>query len=124
MVRAERPSISEVAVASFDGSSPRQLVRIAADHTWADKPRWAPDGRALYFISRRPGSFLNLWAVRFDADRGTPVGEPRALSAFDSPALYISPDLQTAQMDVSPQHAVLSMKSVSGSIWMLDGVDR
>ena len=71
-----------------------------------------------------PDRTFNLWAARFDADRGKPVGEPRALSTFDSPALHISPLLQQAQMDVSPQHVVLTMRSVSGSIWMLDDVGR
>ena len=43
---------------------------------------------------------------------------------FDSPTLAISPDLARSEMDVSARHAVLTMKAVSGSIWMLDNVDR
>ena len=62
---------------------------------WPDKPRWAPDGRTLYFISRRPTSYFNLWAVRFDPERGTPIDEPYALTQFDSPSLVISPDIAT-----------------------------
>jgi hypothetical protein len=69
-----------------------------------------------------PGT--RLGGVRFDADRGAPVGEPFTLTAFDSPALHISPHVQRAEMEVSAQHVVLTMKSVSGSIWMLDGIDR
>jgi hypothetical protein len=38
--------------------------------------------------------------------------------------MFISPHLVTAGMDVSSQHAVLTIKNVSGSIWMLDNVDR
>jgi len=32
----------------------------------------------------------------------------------------ISPDLSRSEMDVSARHALLTMKTVSGSIWMLD----
>jgi hypothetical protein len=84
-----------------------------------DKPKWAPDGRALYFISQRPTSYFDLWAVRFDPDRGTPVGQPFALSQFDTPSRVISQDIARAEMDVSSRHAVLTIKTVSGSIWML-----
>ena len=80
---------------------------------WPDKPRWAPDGRTLYFISRRPTWSFNLWAVRFDPERGTPVDEPFALTQFDSPSLVISPDMARSEMDVSSRHAVLTMKTVT-----------
>ena len=113
-----------IGVAPADGSQPDRWTRIAPDHAEPDKPRWASDGRTLYFISRRPTSYFNLWAVRFDPERGKPVGQPFALTQFDTPALFISPDLQTSQMDISARHAVLTMKTVSGSIWMLDNVDR
>jgi hypothetical protein len=53
-----------------------------------------------------------------------PVGDPFQLSAFDSPSLHISEDISRAEIDVSATDVVLTMKSVSGSVWMLDGVDR
>jgi Tol biopolymer transport system component len=123
-IKSDRPGNPELVVAPADGSHPERWIRVAADHTWPDKPRWAPDGRILYFLSRRPTSYLNLWAVRFDPERGTPVGEPYVLTTFDSPSLVISPDVQRAEMDVSSRHAILTMKTTSGSIWMLDNVDR
>jgi hypothetical protein len=93
-------------------------------HTWPDKPRWASDGRTLYFLSRRPTSYFNLWAIRFDPERGTPVDQPFALTRFDSQTLVISPDMTHSDMDVSSRHVVLTMKTVTGSIWMLDNVDK
>lgn len=114
----------EIGVAPADGSHPDRWTRIASDHSHPDKPRWAPDGRTLYFISRQPTSYFNLWAVRFDPERGTPVGEPYALTQFDSPSMVIEPESIRSEMDVSARHAVLMMKTVSGSIWMLDHVDR
>ena len=123
-IRTDRPSNTELVVAPADGSRPERWVRVAADHAWPDKPRWAADGRTLYFLSRRPTSYLNLWATRFDPERGTSVGEPYALTQFDSPSLIISPDVTRSEMDVSLSHAVLTMKTTAGSIWMLDNVDR
>ena len=40
---------------------------------WADKPRWSPDGRTIYFVSRRVTGFLNVWGIRFDQTKGEPV---------------------------------------------------
>lgn len=120
----DRPSGLELIVAPAGGSPPERWTRVAADHIWPDKPRWAPDGRTLYFISRRPSSYFNLWGVRFDPGRGKPSGQPFALSAFDSPSMFISPQLVTAEMGISSRHAVLTIKNVSGSIWMLDNVDK
>jgi serine/threonine protein kinase/Tol biopolymer transport system component len=120
----KQPGTSELMIAPAQGSPPDRFTRVAADHAWPDKPRWARDGKRLYFISRRPGPHFNLWAVAFDPDRGVPVGKPFQLTAFDSPTLHISSDLARAEMDVSATDVVLTMRSVSGSVWMLDGVDR
>jgi Tol biopolymer transport system component len=122
--RNDSSDTTEMFVAPADGGPPDRWTRIASDHAWPDKPRWAPDGRTLYFISRRPAGYFNVWAVRMDPERGRPVGDPFALSSFDSPDLYISPYLERAEMDVSARHILLTMKSVSGSIWMLDHVDK
>ena len=95
-------------------------TRVAADHPSADKPRWAPDGRTIYFLSRRLSSYLNLWGIRFDPVSGVPVGAPYALTSFDSPRMMISPHIDRAETAISASYAVLTMTSVSGSIWMVD----
>jgi eukaryotic-like serine/threonine-protein kinase len=122
--KADAPDTVEMYVAPAEGGPPDRWTRLASDHTWPDKPRWAPDGRTLYFISRRPAGYFNVWALGFDPERGVPVGEPFAVSSFDSPGLYISPYLERAEMDVSARHIVLTMRTVSGSVWMLEDVDR
>jgi hypothetical protein len=65
-----------------------------------------------------------LWALPFDPERGIPLGTAFALTSFDSPNMLISSDISYSEMDVSARHVVLTMKTVSGSIWMLDNVDR
>jgi hypothetical protein len=117
----DRPGTLELAVARRDLLD--RWTTVARDHPWPDKPRWAPDGRRLYFVSRRPSSFFNLWAVQFDPQTGS-AGEPFALSSFDAPSLFVSPEIATAEIGVSAQHAVLTMRSVRGNIWMLDNIDR
>jgi hypothetical protein len=120
--RADRPGENELVVAP--ASDPSRWTRVAADHRWPDKPRWAPEGRTLYFMSRSPRSYFNLWGVRFDPQRGVPIAEPFALSDFTSPRFMISPHIDRTEMSVSSREAILTMESVSGNIWMLDNVDR
>ena len=73
-----------------EGAPPADWIRIAADHPWADKPRWAPNGRLLYFISNQGSPYFNLWAIRFDPDRGIPMGDPFQLTRFDTSGLGLT----------------------------------
>jgi Tol biopolymer transport system component len=88
-----------------------------------DKPRWAPGGRALYFLTSR-GGFYNLAGIRFDPDRGVAAGPPFEVTHFSSPSLIISPFLNRSEMSIAARRAVLPMVSSTGSIWMLDNVDK
>ena len=106
------------------GTPPEQWVRIAPDHEWPDWPRWGSDGKTVFFISKGPTSHLNLWAAQFDPERGQPIGEPFALTHFDSSKMAISPYMDYSYLATSPRRAVLPMLTVSGSVWMLENVDR
>ena len=55
---------------------------------------------------------------------GVVVGEPVQLTHFDSPSFKISPAMSSTEMDVGGGKVFLTMESTSGSIWMLDNVDR
>jgi hypothetical protein len=94
------------------------------DHIWPDKPRWSRDGRTLFFLSRHPTSRFNLWATRFDPDRGTTIGAPFPLTSFEAPNLMISPYIDTLELGLAAEQVVLPMLTVTGSIWMLENVDR
>ena len=118
------PTPLEIFVSPAEGAAPDKWTRMAAGHARPDKPRWAPDGRIVYFVSSISGLRFDLWGQQFDPERGAPVGEPFEVRAFDAPDLYISPHVERAEMDVSAEHVVLPMRSVSGSIWMLENVDR
>ncbi len=92
---------------------------VAADHPWPDKPRWSPDGRTIYFVSRSGSGYFALWGVRFDPERGVQAGAPFLVKAFDSPRWHIDPDLTPMEMGVAKGVLALPMRSVKGSIWLL-----
>jgi Tol biopolymer transport system component len=122
-----------IAVTPIEGSPSDRWLRIAPTHSWVDKPRWSPDGRLLYFVSREHKDVFNLWATRFDPDSGRPIGEPFEVTHFDStvwevapgaPRQRLSPEVPDGEIGISTKFALLTMAARSGSIWMLDNVDR
>ena len=90
---------------------------------WDDKPRWSPDGNMIYFVSDRGGSF-NVWGIHFDATRGKPVGEPFRVTAFETPALMLPAPFDSGEPSITRNHLVLTLQDLSGSIWVLDNVER
>lgn len=122
--RIDRPDMIEMGVIPASGTRAANWTRIAADHEWPDKPRWAPDGRTLYFLSRKPAGYLNLWGVRMDPALGSPLGEPFQVTSFASPALIVDPNAGTSEIDVRGRRLLLVMRKTTGNIWMLSGVDR
>ncbi len=98
-------------------------TRITDRKQWDDKPRWSPDGRTIYFVSRR-GGFFNIWRIRFDPVVGKTVGEPFQVSSFESPRLMIPRWIPPVGLSLTQDKLVLTMAEESGSIWVLDNVDR
>jgi Tol biopolymer transport system component len=103
------------------GGSRRQWTPLTSDKYWADKPRWAPDGRSVYFTYLRD-SFRNVWGIRFDPDSGKPAGDPFQVTQFDSMRHQLAPRNQGAEIGVSASRLVLTISEQTGSIWMLDHV--
>jgi Tol biopolymer transport system component len=88
-----------------------------------DKPRWGPDGRVLYYVSKRHG-VKNVWAQRFDTVNGMPIGEPFPVTSFRSPQFLISPEAVQMDIAVTATHLLIPISESRGDIWMLDQVDR
>jgi Tol biopolymer transport system component len=118
------PAQSRVAVASAEGAPAESWSRIAPEHPWVDTPRWSPDGRLLYFVARSSSAFSNVFAVRFDAERGKPIGKSFPVTHFDTPSLAISPCSGSTGLGIAPHRVTLTMLNATGSIWMLDNVDK
>jgi Tol biopolymer transport system component len=98
--------------------------RITEGKYWDDSPRWSPDGRTIYFVSGRSG-FFNVWGIRFDPTSGKAVGEAFRVTAFENPRQMMSPRLiQLIGISLAADRLVLPITEVSGSIWILENVDR
>jgi Tol biopolymer transport system component len=98
-------------------------IPIVNDSNWADKPRWSPDGKTIYFLWSR-GSFFNVWAIHFNPETGKAVGKPFQVTSFDSPSRMIPRDMAHVEISVSQKSLVTTLEQVSGGIWVLDNVDR
>jgi hypothetical protein len=57
-------------------------------------------------------------------ERGKPLGEPFKVTDFESPRGMVSADIYHLDISVSEQRLVLHIVEVSGSVWMLDNVNR
>jgi Tol biopolymer transport system component/DNA-binding winged helix-turn-helix (wHTH) protein len=97
-------------------------TRITDGKHWDDKPRWSPDGKTIYFVSR-PGGFFNVWGIHFDPAAGKPIGQPFKVSKFDSPRLMIPHWIAPVGFSLTQNKLVLTMSQGSGNIWVLDSVD-
>ena len=118
------PGHAHVAVARMEGTPIAEWTpRVVPTLSNSDKPRWAPDGRTLYFLTSR-GGFYNLAGIRFDPDRGIAVGQPFDVTHFTSQSLIVNPFMPRAEIGIAAHRAVLPMMSSTGSIWMLDNVDK
>jgi len=98
-------------------------TRITEGKYWDDKPHWSPDGRTIYFISKR-GGFFNVWGIRFDPTQGKPVGEPFRVTSFENPGRMIPIDMEFVELGIAANRLVLPIMEVSGGIWILENVDR
>jgi len=56
-------------LAAVDGSATKQLTFHEANDT---SPRWAPDGKSIYFLSSRSGS-SQIWRIAIDGGEALPV---------------------------------------------------
>jgi eukaryotic-like serine/threonine-protein kinase len=91
---------------------------------WVDKPRWSSDGKLLY-VWRREGSLFNVWALPFDGARGSVAGAPIPITQFDSPAHRLwADDLGMAEPSIAGTRMTLPVAQATGSVWMLDNVDK
>ncbi len=98
-------------------------IPVTEGKHWDDKPRWSPDGRTIYFVSGRSG-FFNVWGIHFDPVQGKPTDEAFAVSKFESPAMMVPEHIPSVELSLSQHQLVLTVEQVSGSIWMLENVDR
>jgi len=117
---ATDPSVSTVYAISASGG---EWIKLTEGRYWDDKPRWSPDGKAIYFVSNRTG-FFNVWRVRFDPASGKPLDQPTRVTDFESTTQMIIPNIIQLEMALTSDRIILPMMETFGSIWVLENVDR
>lgn len=117
---ATDPSVSTVYMISASGG---EWVKLTEGRYWDDKPRWSPDGKAIYFVSNRTG-FFNVWKVRIDPASGKPLDQPTRVTDFESATQMIMPNIIQLEMALTSDRIILPMMETSGSIWVLENIDR
>jgi Tol biopolymer transport system component len=98
-------------------------IRVSDGRQWDDKPRWAPDGRTIYFISAK-GGFYNVWGRHFDPVKGSVVGTPLRVTDFDNPALMVPSYIPDVGLSVAKGRLAVTVSQSSGSIWALSNADE
>jgi Tol biopolymer transport system component len=98
-------------------------VAVTDGQRYDDKPRWSPDGRAVYFVSDREG-VLNVWGRRFDPATGAATGGVFRVTDFSTPNTMIATDRVRMLFALTAQQLYLPVERAKGELWMLDGLDR
>ena len=98
-------------------------IPVTGGGWYDDKPRWAPDGRALYFVSNRGGR-SDVWGRRFDPARGVPTGDIFRVTSFDRTPRTLISDVGQLSMVISSRKIFLPMYEATGHLWMLEQIDR
>jgi len=113
-VRTE-PNRGHIAIAPVDGPKPvpeSAWITIAPSEAqdWAN---WSPDGKTLYFTSRRDGHSC-LWGQRLEAHSHRPVGE-----AFPVQHLHGRVSYQTGGWSAAAGRIGLVLFEDTGNIWIM-----
>ncbi len=70
------------------------------------------------------GGFFNVWGIRFDPNKGKPAGEPFRVTAFEKPSLMVPDFIAYVGLSVTQNKLAITVEEQSGSIWMLDNIDK
>ena len=116
----KQSSVSILGVMPAAGGAWRRLTDA---RLWADKARWAPDGKTIYFISNRDSAFFDVWGLAFDPVKGTAVGDEFRVTRLMDPGRRVQA-FAASELGVSRDRLVVPILERSGSVWVLDQIDR
>jgi eukaryotic-like serine/threonine-protein kinase len=99
-------------------ASENEWIPVTGDESWADKPRWSPDGNLVYFISNRDGSFC-LWAQRVARNTKRPTGRPVSIAHFHGSRLSIgNVGFSVLGLSVARDKIAFNLGEITGNIWV------
>ena len=121
-VDAREPGIDTIFVIPSAGADRSHWTTLSSGHGWADKPRWSPDGKLVYFT--QADSFLNVWAVRFERRRGNGYrrafpGHPLRQPATPAVAQVWRGGNRRVGAAADPHH-----HGAERHIWTMDDIDK
>ena len=106
---------ARIAIAPVDG--PRPVPESAwitiAEAGAIDFANWSPDGKTLYFFSRRDGHYC-LWGQRIEAGSHRPVGEPFAVLHLHG-RVYLG----SYGWSAAGGRVAMALLEDTGNIWMM-----
>jgi Tol biopolymer transport system component/DNA-binding winged helix-turn-helix (wHTH) protein len=98
-------------------------VPVTSGRSFIDKPRWAPDGHALYFVSDR-SEYLNLFGRRFDPAAGRFEDTAFPVTAFNSSRRGLPSNIAQIEFAIAEQRLFLPLTETESDVWLLDDVDK
>jgi hypothetical protein len=116
----KEPGVSIIGVVPVTGG---KWIPLTDRTLWADKARWSPDGRTIYFVSNRDSPFFDVWGVEFDPAKGAPVGTEFRVTRHENPSRLVT-GTALAELGVRAAQLVLPITETSGSVWVLDNIRR
>jgi Tol biopolymer transport system component len=110
-----QPNRGRIAIAPVDGPKPVPesawiTITESEAEDWAN---WSPNGKTLYFTSRRDGHFC-LWGQRIDATSRRPVGEPFAVLHLHGRVSY-----RQGGWSAAGGRIALQLVEATGNVWMM-----
>ena len=123
LFNAQSRKVAGVSVLGVMPASGGKWTPLTDAKLWADKGRWSPDGRTIYFISNRNGAFFDVWGIRFDPDSGRAIGEEFRVTRNDSPGRTVEASA-ASELGVSSTRIVVPIVEAKGSVWLLDKISR
>lgn len=89
-------------------------IKLAQDRNYLGRSRWSPDGKMLYYGSKRDG-FLCIWAQRISSD-GKPIGEPvAAWHNHNSKSIFPG----WIELDVASGRLYTVLVDMRGDLWSI-----
>jgi Tol biopolymer transport system component len=123
LFNAQSKKVVGASVLGVVPSSGGKWTALTPATLWADKGRWAPDGKTIYFVSNRNSAFFDVWGLRFDPESGRAIGEEFRVTRYDSPGRTVEA-ASVSELGVSGTRLIVPLTEAKGSIWLLDGVGR
>lgn len=94
-----------------------EWIPITGGSEFSDRPRWASDGKTVFYLSNRDG-FSCVWGQRFDPASPKSKSRPFAVMHYHNPRF--SPDVvvnRSFNLSVSGDSVYLNVGEINSSVW-------